>query len=156
MSVRTILTVCCKVVGILFVYHGSRQLLWSFGSLSDFFRVACPTIAFFAAAFYVIQHADQVASYLAGNLAEEKMSIPDDRGFWIHLSFVLLALWFIVRATADVAGAVTTFIVYSRPGDPQGLPEATEGSLVLVFGLILLCRSAPRIAALSEPRTRDR
>ena len=164
MKVQAIITACCKVLGLLFIYQGYTRLVaglsyWllvppatpgtlPFGSMG-FFLAA---LAFFVAAFFAIRHSNQIAFHLAGDLAEESAAYPQERDFWVQLAFVLFAFYLIAHATADAGAAVTALIFDSRAPNPEA--RVVGSSVLVVAGLILLRRSSPRLKELSAPRAR--
>ena len=163
MRVQAIITACCKVLGLLFIYQGYTKLLagliswWYFSSApppgvsqigyTGFFLAA---LAFFVAAFYAIRHSNQIAFHLVGDLAEESTEYPQERDFWVQLAFVMFAFYLIAHATADAGDAVARLIF--EPLAPYPAHGVVGSSVLVVAGLILLRRASPRLKELSAPR----
>ncbi len=166
MNVQAIVIACCKILGLLLVYQGCVSLLFGLnyffvGPVTSQFGVAVHWItplALFAASFYAIRHADQIAFHLVGDLSEEPATFPQERDFWVHLAYVLLALYFLADGVARVATGVGSVVVhFLAPPSTFALYRTAEGlgglALLLVV-LILLRRSGPRLKELSVPRVR--
>lgn len=165
MKVQAIITACCKVLGLLFIYQGYTNLVsgltfwWVFSSAPGTVQVQfgytgyfLAALAFFVAAFFAIRHSNQIAFHLVGDLAEESVAFPQERDFWAQLAFVLFAFYLIAHATADAGTAVASLILKSPTRTVTG---GVVGSFVLlVAGLILLRRASPRLKELSAPRAR--
>ena len=166
MRVQAIVIACCKVLGLLLIYQGCVSLLFG---LTYFFVVPVTSqagvavywitpLALFAASFYAIRHADQIAFHLVGDLSEEPATFPQEKEFWVHLAYSLLAFYLIADGVARVGTAVASVLVHFLVPSPNSLIYRTSkglgGLALLLVGLILLRRSGPRLKELSVPRVR--